>query len=131
MNNEAIKNIANKVIQKSNIESQDQDRFGNPLMILAVISIILTLVRIIQECNKSKIKLFDRKSKSEFFQQQIKDISIRRSWFTKMTVKKALRKELDRSDYQKYGVSLLESILSVGENLTPQEVRALVEVSDV
>lgn len=131
MNNEPLKQIANKVIAKVQVEEIDKERFGSVIIILAVISIILTLVRVIQECDKSKIRLFNKQDKCEYFSQQIKNISIRRSWFTKMMVKKALRKELDRYDYRQYGASLTNAILDVGENLSQKEVQILVEAANV
>lgn len=131
MNNEDLKKIAEKVISKVQVEQADQERFGSVIVILMVISAILTLVRVIQECNKSKIKLFNRKQKYEYFGQQIKEITIRKSWFTKMTIKKILRKELSKEDYKNYGGSLMTAILEVGENLKEDEVKTLVEAANV
>lgn len=131
MNNEPLVNIANKVLNKVSVSAQDKDRFGSAIVILAVISIILTLVRVIQECNKSKIQNLNRLAKYEYFGQQIHDITIRRGWFTKMTIKKILRKELDKTDYKSYGHLLTNAILDVGENLTESEIKTLVEASNV
>lgn len=131
MNNEPLKQIADRVIAKVQVEDVDKERFGSVIIILTIISIILTLVRVIQECDKSKIRLFNKQDKCEYFSQQIKNISIRRSWFTKMMVKKALRKELDRYDYRQYGASLTNAILDVGENLSQKEVQILVEAANV
>jgi hypothetical protein len=131
MNNESLKEIADKVLSKVSVEEADKERFGSVIIILAVISIILTLVRVIQECEKNKIKLFNKKDKYEYFFKQTKDISVRRSWFTKMTIKKILRKELDRSDYRQYGSSITNAILDVGENLNETEIQTLVEAANV
>jgi hypothetical protein len=131
MNNEELKQIANKVLDKVSVEDTDKERFGSVIIILTIISIILTLVRVIQECDKTKIGLFNKQDKCEYFSTQIHNISIRRSWFTKMTIKKILRKELDRYDYRQYGPSITDAILDVGENLDQTEIKTLVEAANV
>lgn len=129
MNNEDLKLIAEKVLSKVN--KKNPEKFGSVIAILMIISIILTLVRVIQECNKTKIKLFNRKQKYEYFGSQIKEITFKRSWFTRMTVKKILRKELSKDDYKEYGVDLMNAILDTGENLSEHELITLVEAANV
>jgi hypothetical protein len=131
MNNEPLKEITDKILSKVTVEETDKERFGSVIIILTIISIILTLVRVIQECNKNKIKLFNQQDKCSYFSEQIKEISIRRSWFTKMTIKKILRKELDLYDYRQYGSSITNAILDVGENLDQKEIKTLVEAANV
>jgi hypothetical protein len=131
MNNEPLKQIANKVLSNVVIQDKDKERFSSVIIILSIISIILTLVRVIQECDKNKIKLFNKQAKYDYFSKQIHEISIRRSWFTKMTIKKILRKELNMDDYRQYGVSITNVILSVAENLKESEVKTLVEAANV
>lgn len=121
--------IANKVI--SGMPSKSDENFGFVITILMIISIVLTLVRVIQECNKSKTGSFTQREKYAFFGEQTKSLSIKRSWFTKMTVKKIIRKELSREAYKSYGYDLMNSILNTGENLTEDEVKTLVETSNV
>jgi hypothetical protein len=124
-----LEDIANKVI--SGMPSKSDENFGFVITILMIISIVLTLVRVIQECNKSKYNLFSQTEKYEFFGEQAKSLSIKRSWFTKMTVKKIIRKQLSREAYKTYGYELMNSILNTGENLTEDEVKTLVETSNV
>jgi hypothetical protein len=131
MNNEPLKQIANKVLSNVVIQDKDKERFSSVIIILSIISIILTLVRVIQECDKTKIKLFNKQTKYDYFSKQIHEISIRRSWFTKMTIKKILRKELNMDDYRQYGVSITNAILNVAENLKESEVKTLVEAANV
>jgi hypothetical protein len=128
MNNEDLKVIAEKVLTK--VPNKEPEKFGSIIMILMVISIILTLVRVIQECNKKKVSVFNRRQKYEYYGQQVKDISIRKSWFTKMIVKKSIRKELDKEDYRLYGNDLTNAILDTGENLTEDEIITLVEAAN-
>lgn len=127
--NEPLKNIAIKVLDK--VPNKDPEKFGSVIAILMVISIILTVIRVIQECNKSKIKVFNRRQKTEFYGQEIKSLSLRRSWFTRMTVKKVIRKELSPDNYKAYGVQLMNAILDTGETLTEDEIKTLVEAANV
>ena len=127
--NEPLKNIAEKVLDR--IPDKDPEKFGSVIAILMVISIILTVIRVIQECNKKKIQLFNRRQKTEFYGQEIKNLSLRRSWFTRMTVKKVIRKELSPENYKAYGVALMNAILDTGETLTEDEIKTLVEAANV
>lgn len=131
MNNEDLKNIAQKVIDKIPNKNEDPEKFGSVIAILMVISIILTVVRVIQECEKTKLRLFNRTQKYEYFGEQIRTLTMKRSWFTRMTVKKTIRRELSREDYLKYGGYLMNAILDTGENLTEDEVKTLVEALNV
>lgn len=123
-----VKNIAQKVVDQV---PQDPEKFGFVITVLMVISIILTMIRIIQECNKSKLSGFSTQEKNNFFGEQIKTLSLKRSWFTRMTVKKAIRKQLPRELYREYGAVLMNAILNTGEKLTEEEIQSLVEASNV
>ena len=98
---EPLKKIAEKILDK--VPNKDPEKFGSVMAILMIISIVLTVIRVIQECNKNKIKLFNRRQKYEFFGQEIKNLSLNKRWFTKMTVKKVVRKELSPELYKDYG----------------------------
>lgn len=128
MNNEELKNIATKIIDQL---PKKPDRFGYVVTILMVISIILTLIRVIQECHKNKIKTFGATEKCSFFKEEIKTLSFNRSWFTRMTIKKIIRKELSKDDYYEYGNDLMKAILNTGEYLNEKEVNALMEAINV
>jgi hypothetical protein len=131
MNNEDLKKIAEKVINKIPNKDEDPEKFGSVIAILMVISIMLTVIRVIQECQKSKIKLFNRQQKYEYFGEQIRTLTMKRSWFTRMTVKKVIRRELSSEDYRTYGGYLMNAILDTGENLTEDEIKTLVEAANV
>lgn len=127
--NQKLNRIAEKVINK--MPNKSDDNFGFVITILMVISIILTVIRIIQECNKSKFQSFNQQEKYTFFGEQAKTLSLKRSWFTKMTIKKIIRKEMSRDNYKTYGYDLMNAILDTGANLTEDEVKTLVESSNV
>jgi hypothetical protein len=123
-----VQDIAKKIIDQV---PQDPEKFSFVITVLMVISIILTTIRIIQECNKSKIGKLTRQEKQSFFGEQIKSLSLKRSWFTRMTVKKAIRKQLPKELYKEYGGVLMNAILNTGEKLTEEEIQSLVEASNV
>jgi len=130
MNNEKLKTIAGKVLNKAGV-SQDE-KFGSVIAILMMISIILTVVRVLQECNKSKLTAQSTaQDKYAIYGEQLHTLSQRRGWFTKMRIKKLLRRELSPQQYQQYSFQLLNALLDIGANLTDDEVQTLVEAANV
>ena len=130
-NKKQLENIAAKVISKMPSGSKQNENFGFVITVLMIISIILTLVRVIQECNKSKVTAFSQNEKYTFFSEQTKSLSIKRSWFTKMTIKKIIRKQMSKEDYREYGYYLMNAILDTGETLKDDEIITLVEAANV
>jgi hypothetical protein len=128
-NKEKLEKIAHKVLIDSGLESVD--KFGSVIAILMLISVILTSIRILQECNKNRTKDMTIDEKSAAYGEEIKEFSSKRGWFTRMRIKRLLKREMTREDYEKYGLKLLESILNIAENLTPDEIKTLVEESHV
>jgi hypothetical protein len=130
-NRTQLKNIAIKILQKSNMPKNNEYSF-DPFTILMIISIILTCIRILQECNKNKLsKDCSAQDKCSLYGDQIKEFSVRRGWFTKMRIKKILRREMKPEDYEKYSLSIINSLLNTGETLTDDEVKTLVEAANV
>lgn len=128
--NEKLKNIAEKVRQLAKIP--EDENFGSVIAILMIISIMLTLIRVLQECNKNKLTTESTaKDKYDLYGAEIKGYSMRRGWFTKMRIKKILRQKMSREQYNKYSLLLLEALLSTGENLKDDEVITLVENANV
>lgn len=127
--NVEIKNIAHKVLKQSNIP--DDQKFGSIIAILMMISIILTVIRVLQECNKPKTVNMTQKDKSSIYAENIRSFSKKRGWFTRMRIKRIIKKQIDSEDFNKYGIKLTESLLDIGENLTDDEVYSLVEAANV
>lgn len=131
MPNEKLKNIAIKILDKTSLPKEDNYGFAI-VTILMIISIVLTCIRILQECNKNKLSgLSTAQDKYNLYGEEIKYYSNHRGWFTKMRIKKILRKEMTKDDYNKYGLSILMAVLDTGEILTDDEVKTLVEASNV
>lgn len=130
MNDTQLKNIAVKVLKKSNIP--EDENFGSVMAILMIISVVLTLIRILQECNKNKLSgNYTANDKRDLYASEIKHYSIKRGWFTKMRIKKLLRRELTKEQYEKYSLRLIAAILDIGENLNNEEVSCLLEAANV
>lgn len=128
-NNEKLKVIAEKVLRKANIS--DDQKFGSVIAILMVISIILTVIRVLQECNKSKTQNMTAQDKSTVYGENIRSYSKKRGWFTRMRIKKIVRRELTVEEFNQYGIKLTESLLDIGEDLTDDEAYTLVEAANV
>lgn len=128
--NEKLKNIAEKVRRLANIP--EEENFGSVIAILMIISIILTLTRVLQECNKNKLSQDSTaQDKYNLYGTEMRQYSSRRGWFTKMRIKKILRQKMSREQYNKYSLPLLEALLGTGENLTDDDVVTLVENANV
>jgi len=128
-NNEKLKAIAEKVLHRANIG--DDQKFGSVIAILMVISIILTVIRVLQECNKSKTQNMTAQDKSTVYGENIRSYSKKRGWFTRMRIKKIVRRELTVEEFNQYGIKLTESLLDTGEDLTDDEAYTLVEAANV
>lgn len=126
---EKLKSIAQQVINKAGLAKDE--KFGSVIAILMIISIVLTCIRVLQECNKRETQSMALANKCLLYKAQIKEYSNRRGWFTRMRIKKLLRREMAREDYEKYGLRLMEAILDTGECLTDDEITTLVENANV
>lgn len=129
MDKAKVKAIAQKVLDK--IVAKDPEKFGSVIAILMIISIILTVIRVLQECNKNKMTSFSGQEKNTFFANEIKQTILRRNWFTKMTIKKVIRRELGIAAYKEYGNILMNAILDTGETLKEDELITLAEAANV
>ena len=130
MNDTKLKSIGSKVLAKAKIP--EDEKFGSVIAILMIISIILTVIRVLQECNKNKLSTTcTAEDKNTLYGTEIKEYSKRRGWFTKMRIKKILRRELDQEKYEKYSLALTNALLDTGENLNQEEISCLVEASNV
>ncbi len=133
-NEKELRNIAQKVIDKTDIPKdleflQDQeDNYCSIVLTIMMISIIIGAIRVMQECNKSKII----KNKQEFYGEEIKSLSVRRGWYTKMRIKKLLRQNnCNKQLYKQHGNDIVTAILDVAENLKEDEIKILLEAADV
>lgn len=122
-----VYDIAQKILNKVN---QKENTYGI-ITILMIISIVLTAIRIIQECNKNRTKIFNSAEKNLFLVSEIKSKLKHKNWFTKMKLKKVIRNELGKDLYKIYGTQILDTILESDEFLIDDEIYTLIEVKNV
>lgn len=127
-NNPKLKTIAEKVLA---MVPNAPENFGSVIAVLMVISIILTTIRVLQECNKNKTKDMTSLVKTSIYSEEIKTYSRKRGWFTRLRIKKIIKNHLSTEDYNKYGIKLTEALMDVGENITDDETSTLMEAANV
>lgn len=121
--------IALKVMDKMDL-SNKSDKYGNIIVVIMIIGIILTLVRIIQECNNG-FTVFNNEQKTRYMQEQIKTICISRNFLNNWRLRRIIKNKLSAEDYKQYGDSLRKAILDTGVDITENESCALVEAANV
>lgn len=121
--NEKVKNLCSEILSSQDLP---KDKFGSILMILMMAAILVNVIRVLQECG-----YMANCDKTEFYKNKIIDLSKRKGWFTKMRLKRILRKELSKEDYKLYSKSLMNAMLKKGEHITDEETLALLEIANV
>lgn len=124
-----LESIALKVMDKMEL-SNKSDKYGNIIVVIMIIGIILTLVRIIQECN-SKFSVFDRNQQAKYMQEQIQSICISKNFINSWRLRRIIKEKLSAEDYKQYGDKLKTAILDTGVDITEEESCALVEATNV
>ena len=127
--NPKLREIAEKILKQLNVNNDEN--FGSIIGILMIISIALTLIRVLQECNKDKTKLSTFQEKTDVYGKEIRAYSTKRGWFTKLRVKRAVKQNLSPLDYKKYGAQLVETLMDYGSNITDEDTATLVEAANV
>lgn len=122
-----LENLAKKVLSKTDIP-QENDNYGSVMLILMIISIIISLVRVIQECRKNKLMNTDLYAQHEMVKNEISNISIKRSWLNQLRLNRIIKKHMSKEEYQKYGSQIKNAILECGSELDNQDVYALTDV---
>lgn len=131
MSNENIKlkKIAEKVLNKASIPNDE--KFGSVIAVLMMISIILTTIRVLQECNKNKTKDMATADKYAVYGAEMRTFSKKRGWFTRLKIRRIVKQQMSSDNYNKYGIKIVEAMLDTGENLKDDEVITLMEAINV
>jgi hypothetical protein len=123
-----LENLAQKILTKANIKNEN---YGfDPITIIIVIGVILSLIRVIQEC-RSKRRKNDKMSEALDLRHTIVNLTIKDSWLNNYRLNKILKQHLSKKQYQQYGVSLRNAIMEVGKNLDDTESLTLLEATNV
>ena len=119
-----INEIASEVIQ--DIDPKESEKYGI-VTIIMIISITLTFIRIMQECEKNKTSNMNEDEKRQFVLDRIKTLSERKGWYTRMRIKKVLRQNLGKEVYKQYRNTMSNNILNIGSNLCEDDLKLLME----
>lgn len=123
-----IEVLAEKVLAKTSIDKEQ--KFGSVLAIIMIIGIIVNVVRVVQECEEKKTKSFSSEEYTKFYRDKFKYLSLRRSWYTSMRIKKAIRQRLCTEDYRKYKLEIHNAILDTALSLSEKETNTLMEAAN-
>jgi hypothetical protein len=127
--NKKVESIAQKVLDK--LPSKTTENCGfDPLTIILIISVLLTLVRVIQECRKKRTLLKDKREYASCVKRDIQDLVLKDSWLNNLRLNKILKKNLDSKQYKAYAQDLKQAIMDVGVNLTEDELINLMEAAN-
>lgn len=124
-----IEELAEKIAYDSDIDL-DQ-KFGSVLIVIMLIGIFVNIIRVIQECDKKELSYANSQQQAVICTSSIKNLSLKRSWYTKMKLKKILRSHMPLKDYRQYGAVLCDKILDAGERITINQVSSLIEANNV
>jgi len=124
-----LENLAKKVLDKTDIPQDDN--YGSVMLILMIISIIISLVRVIQECQKNKLSGADKSSQEQLMKSEIENISIRRTWLNQLRLNRIIKNHMSKEEYNKYGHQLRNAIFDSGSELDHEDTAALVNIINV
>lgn len=125
--NTALEDLAKKIISEAKLK---EENFGSAIIVLTMISILVGIIRVIQECNKNKLSNLKFRDRCNLYSAQIKELSVRSGWFTKMKLKKIIRQNMPQKEYKLYGNQILEAILAVGQDLSYHDTELLLQASE-
>ena len=128
MLDKTIENIARDVVNSSCKKSSN---YGNPLMIIMMIGIILNLIRVIQECNDQELSKINQNEKEEFVQNKIKELCTKRTWYNKLRMRRIIKNHMSIKEYKQNQEEIVDGILNKGLTITKQQVSKMMEASNV
>jgi len=127
MKTKNLENLAVKIINKANM---NHNKNIDPITIIIIIGVILSLIRVIQECRNNKNNK-DKLSDSVDLRKFILNLINSLSFWQKLKFNKILKTHLSKKQYEEYGVSLRNAIMEVGKNLDDNESLTLLEATNV
>jgi len=127
--NTKLEKIAKKILV--NVDQKQNDNYGiDPITIIIVIGVILSLIRVIQECRKKRTLLKNKNELANVIKRDIQELVLKDSWFNNLRLKRILKQHLTKDQYKAYGIELQNSIMEVGINLTDEEICTLMEAAN-
>jgi hypothetical protein len=123
--------IALKVMDKMDLSHTKKNTYGNIIVVLMIIGIVLALIQIIQKCNDKKLLPLDIKTKTRLMHGEIQKICISRNFLNTWRLRNIIKQKLNPEDYEAYGKQLRNAIMDTGSELTEDETFTLVEAANV
>lgn len=128
-----VNNLATEILNKTTKDiDKENDKYGfiDPITIIICISIIVNVIRVIQECKK-KSQLMPVRERKEYLTAEIKSLSFNDSFFTRLKARRVIKQKLTKEQYKKYGESMLAAIIDTGKYIKDDQVEALLEYENV
>jgi hypothetical protein len=126
-----IENLAKGIYDKTLSKVTETDKSIDPITIIIIIAIIVNVIRVIQECNKSKILPLSKGEKVEFLSTDVKFRAFNHSFLTRVRIRKILKNQLNADQYKVYCDALVQTLLDVGKTVTEEQISALLEYKNV
>lgn len=123
--------IALKVMNKMNLNNENNNNHSSIILIVMIIGVVLSLIRILQECNSSRLLGLNKEQKKKFMYDQVSSICIAKTFINKWRLKKIIKEKLSNEDYKLYGLKLRDAIMEAGTELTEEENLTLMEAANV
>lgn len=114
--------------EKGKVDDRNSGTYSRSIII--VIGVLLSLIRVIQECRKKRSLLKNKNELALVMKRDIQELVLKDSWFNNYRLKRILKQHLSKDQYKIYGSQLQNSIMEVGINLTEEEICTLMEASN-
>lgn len=128
--NNKLDKIAKKVLDNMKVEENPNYGFIDPITIILIISVILTLIRVIQECRKNRRMMRDKTAQANLLQKDIQELVLKDTWLNRLRLQRIVKQNISKEQYKAYGKDFQTSLMEVGINLTEEEARTLLEAAN-
>jgi|DEB0MinimDraft_10_1074344.scaffolds.fasta_scaffold320553_1 hypothetical protein len=125
-----LEKLAERINEKTNTLAIEKNRIQHgidPITIIMIVGIIINVIKVIQECRKNNTKTFSSQETLDYITTDIKFRSLNHSWFTRWKLRKEIKKQLKKEQYDIYGKFLLKAILEEGSSINQKAVQEAIE----
>jgi hypothetical protein len=125
-----LEKLAERINEKTNTLAIEKNRIQHgidPITIIMIVGIIINVIKVIQECRKNNTKTFSSQETLDYITTDIKFRSLNHSWFTRWKLRKEIKKQLTKEQYDIYGKFLLKAILEEGSSINQKAVQEAIE----
>lgn len=128
--NTKLDKIAKKVLDNMKVKENPNYGFIDPITIILIISVILTLIRVIQECKKNRRMMRDEAAQANLLQKDVQELVLKDTWLNRLRLQRIIKQNISKEQYKAYGKDFQTSLMEVGINLTEEEARTLLEATN-